>query len=233
MVRDPQRPAPLADGAIVFDDVRFAYDPARPVLDGVSLTVSPGERVAIVGPSGIGKSTLVNLLLRLDDPQAGAIRIGGTDIRDVAQAELHRRIALMSQDTPVFLGSVRDNLLIGDPAADDAACFRALAAARLEGFVRSLPAGLDTWLGEAGRTLSVGQARRLCLARALLSPAPVIVLDEPTSSLDHDTESAFLADLATATRGRTVVMVTHARLPRGAVDRVLKLDGGRLLPAAG
>ncbi|SHO67530.1 ATP-binding cassette, subfamily C, CydC [Pseudoxanthobacter soli DSM 19599] len=232
VVRDPQRPAALPDGAIVFDDVRFAYDPARPVLDGVSLTVSPGERVAIVGPSGIGKSTLVNLLLRLDDPQAGAIRIGGADIRDVAQAELHRRIALMSQDTPVFLGSVRDNLLIGDPAADDAACFRALAAARLEGFVRSLPSGLDTWLGEAGRTLSVGQARRLCLARALLSPAPVIVLDEPTSSLDHETESGFLADLATATQGRTVVMVTHAHLPHGAVDRVLKLDGGRLLPAA-
>ena len=229
-ITDPATPIALHDGEIRFEAVDYGYEPGRKVLDGLSLTLAIGERLAILGPSGEGKSTLVNLLLRLDDVQAGRITIGGTDIRQVAEADLHAHIALMSQDTPVFLGSVRDNLQIGNPVADDAACWQALEGARLGAFVRTLPHGLDSWLGEAGRTLSVGQARRLCLARALLSPAPVIVLDEPTSSLDHETESDFLADLGPATRGRTVLMVTHARLPAGAVDRVLRLEGGRLQP---
>ncbi|WP_334176616.1 thiol reductant ABC exporter subunit CydC [Pseudoxanthobacter sp.] len=227
-ITDPAAPVALGGGEIRFEAVVYGYEAGRRVLDGLDLRLAPGERLAVVGPSGEGKSTLVSLLLRLDDVQGGRITIGGTDIRRVAQADLHAHIALMSQDTPVFLGSVRDNLLIGNAAADDAACWQALEDARLAAFVRTLPQGLDSWLGEAGRTLSVGQARRLCLARALLSPAPVIVLDEPTSSLDHETESAFLADLGPATRGRTVLMVTHARLPAGAVDRVLRLDHGRL-----
>lgn len=181
-----------------------------------------------MGPSGAGKSTLLHLLLRLEDPQAGQVRFGGCDARACAQADWHRRIALLSQDAPVFLGTLRTNLLIGDPDADDAALWRALDAARLGDFVRGLPDGLDTWAGETGSQLSAGQARRLCLARALLSPAAVIVLDEPTAGLDGEAEAAFFTDLAGAVGGRAVVLATHAALPPGAVDRRFVLQGGRL-----
>jgi ATP-binding cassette subfamily C protein CydC len=215
-IQDPPRPVALAeDRAVAFEGVGFGYTSARPVLKGLDLHVSAGERVAIVGPSGCGKSTILHLLLRLDDPQTGTVRVAGQDIRQAAQADLHRRMALLSQDTPVFLGTIRDNLRIGDACADDAALWRALEAARLDRFVRGLPEGLETWLGEAGRTLSAGQTRRLCLARVLLSPATIIALDEPTSGLDRETEADFLADLAVATAGRTVLLVTHARLPDG------------------
>ena len=154
-----------ADGALELDGLRFAYPDGALVLDGVSLRVAPGERVAIQGESGAGKSTLLHLILRLEDPQAGQVRYGGRDARDCAQADWHRRIALLSQDAPVFLGTLRTNLLIGDPSADEAALWRALDAARLGDFVRGLPDGLDAWAGETGSLLSAGQARRLCLAR--------------------------------------------------------------------
>ncbi|MBN9000223.1 MAG: ATP-binding cassette domain-containing protein, partial [Rhizobiales bacterium] len=229
-VPEPKVPAPLpAGGALVADRVRFDVA-GRAVLDGLSLEVAPGERIAIVGESGSGKSTLLSLLIRLADVSSGAIRFGGVDIRDAATAELHAKIALMSQDSPVFIGTIRDNLLIGSPAADDAALYEALGRARLAEFVRGLPWGLDTWLGEAGETLSAGQARRLCLARTLLSAAGILLLDEPTAGLDAETERELLADILAATGGRTVVLATHAALPPGAVDRLLTLAGGRLQP---
>ena len=201
-MRDPDAPAALpADGALELDGLRFAYPDGALVLDGVSLRVAPGERVAIQGESGAGKSTLLHLILRLEDPQAGQVRYGGRDARDCAQADWHRRIALLSQDAPVFLGTLRTNLLIGDPSADEAALWRALDAARLGDFVRGLPDGLDAWAGETGSLLSAGQARRLCLARALLSPARVLVLDEPTAGLDAAAEADFLRDLGRAAQG--------------------------------
>jgi ATP-binding cassette subfamily C protein CydC len=221
---DPAAPRKAADhGVLVFDQVRYGYDADRPVLHGFSLRVEPGERVALVGPSGTGKSTVLQLLLRLTDVQGGAITFDGVDLRDMAQADWHGHVALLAQDAPVFLGTIRDNLRIGDPTADDARCLRMLDHARLGDFVRSLPRGLDTWLGEAGGTLSAGQARRLCLARALLSPAGLIVLDEPTTGLDRDNELAFFADIVHATQGRTVLLVTHAQLPAGTVDRVVRM----------
>lgn len=229
-LRDPGQVHALpAQGELRAQGLRFAY-PGRdqPVLDGVDFVLAPGERVAIVGPSGAGKSTLLHLLLRLEDPQAGAVTLGGCDLRQAAQAEVHRRIALLSQDSPVFLGSLRSNLLIGAPEADEAALWRALESARLADFVRGLPQGLDTWVGEGGAGLSAGQARRLCLARVLLSQAGIILLDEPTAGLDRPNEQAFLADLAQACGARAVVLATHARLPAGAVQRILSLDGGRL-----
>ncbi|WP_112662748.1 thiol reductant ABC exporter subunit CydC [Microvirga flavescens] len=229
-VRDPGVPRSLPRGNDVsFDKVRFSHEPGRLVLNGIDLRVESGERVAILGPSGSGKSTMLGLLLRLMDADNGTISVAGTHIREVPQAALHRRVALLSQNTPVFLGTVRDNLLIGDPGADEADCWRALEVARLDSFVRILPEGLDTWLGESGRTLSAGQARRLCLARVLLSPAAVIALDEPTSGLDRETEQSFLTDLAHATAGRTVLIATHAQLPEGAVDRAYQLEAGRLV----
>ncbi|MGO4707315.1 thiol reductant ABC exporter subunit CydC [Microvirga sp. 2MCAF38] len=231
-VRDPGAPRNLPRGTDVsFENVRFGYDKNRPVLDGLTLRISSGERVALVGPSGSGKSTILSLLLRLMDVDDGLISVAKAHIREVPQAALHRRVALLTQNTPVFLGTIRDNLLLGDPGADEEDCWRALEAARLDSFVRILPEGLDTWLGESGRTLSTGQARRLCLARVLLSPAGIVALDEPTSGLDRETELAFLNDLSSATAGRTLLIATHAQLPDGAVDRIYTLEAGRLVAA--
>jgi ATP-binding cassette subfamily C protein CydC len=231
-VTDPARPLALpAGGDVAFDHVSFAYGPGRPVLDGVSLAVPAGSRVAIVGASGSGKSTLVALLLRLADPTAGTVTVAGTDIRTVRQADLHARVALLSQDAPVFMDTVRANLLVGRPEASDADLWQALARARIADTIRALPGGLDAFLGEGGRTLSAGEGRRLCLARVLLSGASILALDEPTGGLDAETEAVFLADLAGAAAGRTILLVTHARLPAGAVDAVWRIDAGRLARA--
>ncbi|NIX78114.1 thiol reductant ABC exporter subunit CydC [Microvirga terricola] len=228
-VRDVDAPKELPQGgSVTFENVCFGYVPHRPVLDEVNLQVGAGERVALIGASGSGKSTILSLLLRLADAQAGTVRVAGENVAQVVQADLHRRVALLSQDTPVFLGTIRDNLLIGKPDANSEDCRRALTAARLDAFVSTLPDGLETWLGEAGRTLSAGQARRLCLARVLLSQASIIALDEPTSGLDPETERDFLSDLSAATSGRTVLIATHAKLAPGMVERVYRLDNGRL-----
>ena len=222
-------------GDIVFDNVRYAYpgdegqQKGREILKGINLEIGMGERIAIIGRSGAGKSSLLNLLLRFDDPDSGVISFGGVDIRHTPIAQLHQRIAFLTQDAPVFLGTIRSNLFIGNSTATDEQLWRALDSARLGDFVRSLEAGLDTWTGETGRTLSAGQARRLCLARALLSPAQVLVLDEPTQGLDRAAEQAFMADLMTATEGRTVIMVTHAQLVKGTVNRIIKLENGQLI----
>ena len=231
-VRDPLAPARLPGlGTLEIAAAGYAYDSGRPVLADISLTAKPGERIALIGASGSGKSTLLSLIMRLDDVTSGAIRYGGIDIRDATLADLRAHIALLTQDAPVFIGTVRDNLRIGSPFADDATLHAALGNARLDGFVRSLPNGLDTWLGESGATLSAGQARRLCLARTLLSPARVILLDEPTAGLDGETEAEFLGDLLVAVEGRTLILATHAAVDHAAVDRVLRLEGGRLVSA--
>lgn len=226
---DPAQPLPFPEGQkIAFSDVHFSYDSGAPVLNGVTLTIAPGERVAIAGPSGGGKSTLLRLLLRLNEPQCGDIRIGATALHDIASAQVHAHMALLSQDSPVFIDTIRNNLRIARPLADDEAIWSALEAAKLDKFVATLPEGLDTVLGESGRTLSAGQMRRLCLARTLLSDAPIILLDEPTNALDRANELSFFETLAEATKGRTLIMVTHAAIPEGTVDRVLEMRNGRL-----
>jgi len=230
-VEEPRAPARLPHGgALTIDKVSFGYG-ERTVLDEVSLEVREGERVAILGESGSGKSTLLGLIVRLADVGKGSIRLAGLDLRDVATADLRAHVVLLTQDAPVFLGTIRDNLRIGSPFADDATLFTALGNARLDEFVRSLPDGLDTWLGQSGETLSAGQARRLCLARTLLSPAEIVLLDEPTSGLDADMEAEFLGDLIAATEGRTLILATHAVLPDRAIDRVFRLEAGRLSEA--
>lgn len=231
-IRDPGRPVPCPERSpISFENVTFRYGNGEPVLAGLDLTLAPGEHVAIAGVSGVGKSSLLHLLLRLADPETGAIRIGGIDIRDITQRDLHAHVALLSQQSPVFLDTVRNNLLIANPEASDAELYAALAKARLEETVRALPQGFDTVVGETGTTLSAGQARRLCLARTMLSPAPVVLLDEPTAGLDRETETAFLSDMPQVLAGRTVLLATHAQLPEGAVMRQLTLAGGRLEPS--
>lgn len=215
-------------GTLQLQQVSFAWPGSvRPVLHALDLTLAPGERIAISGDSGSGKSTVLALLLRLWDLQAGQLRYAGIDLRHLAQAQWHQRIAWLPQNAPVFAGSVRDNLLIGDAAADDAALWQVLQQVRL-GAWASANDGLDTWVGENGATLSAGQARRLALARALLRDAPILLLDEPTDGLDVDTAHALLVDLAAALGERSLVMITHDALPPGVVQRHYRMREGTL-----
>ncbi len=224
----PGAPLPIPEGfTLSLEGVGYGHDPAHPVLSDIDLVVPEGAVLAITGPSGSGKSTLASLVLRLADPQQGTVRLGGTDLRQLDPDALWRRVALMPQDAPVFLDTIRHNLLIGRADADDAALWQALAAARLESFVRGLPLGLDTPVGEAGQTLSVGQARRLCLARTLLAEAAITVLDEPTSGLDPEAEAAFLAELPALAGGRTMIVITHASIPAG-YGHIVRLKAGRI-----
>jgi ATP-binding cassette subfamily C protein CydC len=228
-VADVARPQPVpAAGEVRFDGVVFAWPgETRRVLDGVDLRIAPGERVAIGGDSGSGKTTLSALLLRLWDPQQGSIRFAGVDLRELAQAQWHRRLAWLPQGAPVFAGSVRDNLRLGAPEADDATLQRVLADVRLDGWLHEV-GGLDVWLGENGATMSAGQARRLALARALLREAPLLVLDEPTEGLDVDTAQALLRDLAQAMGRRSLLLISHDTLPDGVVHVRYRLQEGRL-----
>jgi ATP-binding cassette subfamily C protein CydC len=230
-VVDRARPDAVPYGTdIQVEGVSFTYPGAdRPALQGIDLTIGAGERVAIVGPSGSGKSTLIALLMRFHDTDAGSVRIGGADLRDLAQADHHARLGVLSQGTPILAGTLRDNLLLGSPDADPAAVSRALRIAGLERMVAELPDGLDTWLGEAGVTISGGEGRRVALARVILRDAPILLLDEPTEGLDAETERSVLAALEEVMAGRTVVMITHRPAVTEAMDRVLRIEGGRLV----
>ncbi len=234
LVHEPAVPAAVpAAGTLSLEGVGLRW-PGQPrhVLQDLHLDVPAGCRVAIGGDSGAGKSSLVALLLRLCDPDGGVVRYAGTDVRQLAQDDWHRQIAWLPQDAPVFAGSVRENLCLGAPEADDARLWEVLAQVRLDTLVRGLPRQLDAWLGEHGRTLSAGQARRIALARALLRQAPVLLLDEPTEGLDVDTAHLLLADIARTTAGRTVIVITHDALPVGWADARYQLEGGRLRPVA-
>ena len=205
-VRDgPARPpAPVGGSAIRFDDVAFAYPGARrPALDGVRLAIPAGATAAIVGPSGAGKTTLANLLLRFWDPATGRILIDGVDLREFELDHLRRRISLVSQDTYLFNDTLRANVLLARPDADEAAIERALEQAALAEFVASLPEGLDTRVGERGVQLSGGQRQRVAIARAFLKNAPTLILDEATSHLDAVSEAQVRGALDTLMRDRT------------------------------
>jgi ATP-binding cassette subfamily C protein CydC len=229
-VTEPSWPERLpTGGALRLENVRYSHRPERRLLKGINLDCPPGSRTAIVGESGCGKSTLLDLALRLFEPDSGCVRVAGLSVSAVAQVDLHARVALLSQATPVFLGTIADNLRLGRPDADDDALWDALTRVGLAEFVAGLPEALQSWCGEGGRTLSGGQARRLCLARILLTRAEILLLDEPTSGLDRAAELAFLTTLTEATAGRTVILVTHSVLPAGAVDQTFRLVDGRLI----
>ncbi len=219
---------PSTPAEVRWQQVRFAWSPgARNVLDGIDLTLAPGERIAITGDSGSGKTTLSSLLLRLHDPCGGVLTYGGLPLTGFAQEDWHRQLAWLPQHAPVFAGSVADNLRLGDPQASDDALWTMLERVRLGEWARA-SGGLQGWVGENGATLSAGQARRLALARALLRGAPVLVLDEPTEGLDVDTAHALLSDLPGLLDGRSLLMITHDTLPAGVVDAVYRLQDGRL-----
>ena len=213
-----------------FNGVSFRYAPELPwALENVDLAVPAGRRLAVVGESGAGKSTLVNLLVRFFDPATGLIQIGGADIRKLSEPDLRRAVVVVSQQSHLFSATVRENLHVAEPNADDAALRRALSAARLADVVDHLPDGLDTWIGEAGRLLSAGQARRLAVARAVLRDAPIWVLDEPTEGLDRRTESELVESLLDVTAARTVLWITHRLVGMERLDEVVVMENGRVI----
>jgi len=214
---------------VAFAGVSFRYRPELPpALDQVSIIIPQGRRIAVVGESGAGKSTLAHLLVRFFDPEAGAVRIGGRDIRALSEPDLRRAVVVVSQQSHLFSATVRENLLLAKPDADDTELRSALAAARLADFVDRLPDGLNTWVGEAGKLISAGQARRLTVAQAILRGAPVWVLDEPTEGLDRITEAALVESLLEVTADRTVLWITHRLAGMDRMDGVVVMENGRM-----
>ena len=215
---------------LAFEDVSFGYPGrATPALDGLDLTVEPGEAVALVGASGAGKSTAASLLLRFWDPQAGRLTLDGVDIHELALVDLRSQIALVSQDTHLLHGTVAHNLRLARPDADDDALWQALETAAAADFVHQLPDGLDSIVGERGMRLSGGERQRVAIARALLKDAPVLILDEATSSLDVRSEAVVQAGLERLRQGRTTLVIAHRLSTAASADRIFVLDRGRVV----
>ncbi len=219
---------PPVRGSIVFENVSFAYADRGPVLQGLDLEIAAGETLAITGANGAGKSSLASLLLRFFDPQKGRILIDGHDISGVTLKSLRAHIGLVPQSILLLNGSVRENIAYGQLSPDPRAIEAAAQAARVDAFVRTLPHGYDTLVGEAGVKLSGGQQQRIALARALLADPPILILDEATSMFDPAGEAEFLALTEDIFRERTVLMITHRPASLALADRVVRLEGGRI-----
>lgn len=216
-------------GDVRFEQVQFHYRPDVPVLKSLSLSVPAGERVALVGPSGAGKSTLLKLLMRFYDVKEGAVLIDGTDIRDLPLAYVRQQIGFVQQEPFLFNGTVRDNILYGDLSASQDRLEAAAMAARAHEFIAALPEGYDTWIGERGVKLSVGQKQRVSIARALLKDPPIVIFDEATSNIDTETEVKIREALNELTKGRTTFIIAHRLSTLHDVDRILVIDRGRLV----
>ena len=237
-VRPPPNPVPLPapvpgrpTGRLAFERVRLHYPsrPDRPALDDVTLRVEPGETVALVGPSGAGKTTLFQLALRFRDPDSGRVTLDGIDLRRADPAALRARIGLVPQDPVIFGADVRDNIRYGRPDATEAEIRAAAEAADAAGFIEAMPQGYATFLGEKGVRLSGGQRQRIAIARALLRDPPLLLLDEATSALDAESEAAVQAALARLSRGRAVLVIAHRLATVRRADRIIVMEAGRVV----
>jgi thiol reductant ABC exporter CydC subunit len=231
VVHDPASPSPVPrDYSLRVEGVRFRYEPDEPLaLDGVSFVLPQGGRLAVVGPSGAGKSTLVNLLLRFWAYQEGRILLGRYELDEYHQEDLRRMIGVVSQHTHLFNATIRENLLLARPDAGDADLVQAAKGAQIHDFIRLLPQGYDTWIGEQGLRLSGGQRQRLAIARALLKDAPILILDEATANLDSLTERDVMAAIHALMSGRTTLIITHRLVGLEVADEILVLQAGRVV----
>jgi ATP-binding cassette subfamily B protein len=233
-IKSPENPVPLPDtrdGRIRFDNVSFHYPsrPAMPALQNFSLEIEPGEKVAFVGPSGAGKSTTFQLLLRFYDPQTGRILVDGVDIAAASPTDVRHRIGIVPQETVIFGASARDNIRFGRPEATDEKIEAAARAAAAHEFIRQLPQGYDTYLGERGTRLSGGQKQRIAIARAILKDAPILLLDEATSSLDAESERLVQEALEYLEKDRTTIVIAHRLATVLEADRIVVMDEGRIV----
>jgi ATP-binding cassette subfamily B protein len=224
--RPGAKPLQVRAATIRFEDVRFAYEPARLILKGLSLEVPAGRTVAIVGPSGAGKSTVSRLIFRFYEVTGGRITIDGQDIRDVTQASLRHAIGMVPQDTVLFNDTVRYNIRYGRWDASDADIEAAARLAQIDGFIRLMPKGYDTEVGERGLKLSGGEKQRVAIARTMLKAPPILVLDEATSALDSFTEREIQSALERVSRGRTTIVIAHRLSTVVNADEILVLDKG-------
>jgi ATP-binding cassette subfamily B protein len=231
----PANPTPLplpAQGRLRFENVSFRY-PTRPevsALDGFSLELRPNERLAVVGPSGAGKTTIFQLAQRFYDPQSGRVLLDGVDLKDADPADVRQRIAMVPQEVVIFASSARDNLRYGNWDATEDEIWAAARDANAESFLRALPQGLDTFMGEGGARLSGGQRQRIAIARALLRrDAPLLLLDEATSALDAESEAAVHDALERLMADRTTIVIAHRLATVRAADRIVVMDKGRIV----
>ncbi|WP_104019438.1 ABC transporter transmembrane domain-containing protein [Roseovarius nitratireducens] len=233
-VRDPAAPVPVPQpvrGAIAFEGVRFAYParPETPALDDFSLSIKPGETVALVGPSGAGKTSVIQLILRFYDPEEGRITLDGVALAEMARHEFRQALALVPQEPAIFAASARENIRFGRPEASDAEIEAAARAAHADDFIARLPQGYDTYLGERGVMLSGGQKQRIAIARAILRDAPVLLLDEATSALDAESERAVQTAVEGMAETRTTIIVAHRLATVKKADRIVVMDQGRIV----
>jgi ATP-binding cassette subfamily B protein/subfamily B ATP-binding cassette protein MsbA len=232
-VPEPIHPVPVparVQGLLQFEDVHFAYSPDRPILQGISVSLHPGEIVALVGPTGAGKSTLVSLIPRLHDCRQGRVLLDGVDVRHWAIRDLRAQVSMVLQEPFLLPLSVRENIAYGKPAASFDEIQSAAIQARADGFIRALPQGYETVLGERGITLSGGERQRIAIARAFLKDAPILILDEATAALDTESEAAVMAAIADLTRGRTTILIAHRPSSARRASRIVALREGRLAP---
>lgn len=215
-------------GDIEFKDLTFSYHGRSPVYEGLSLAIKPGETLGIVGSTGAGKTTLMNLLMRLHDPQSGHVRLDGVDVKDLTLNCLRGSIALVSQNTTLFPGSVRENILYGRPDANQEELINSAEVAEAIEFIESLPDGWETDVGEDGHRLSGGQRQRLAIARAVLKDAPILVLDEATSNVDNETEAALQRSIEKLSINRTTIIIAHRLSTVRNADRIAVLDNGKI-----
>lgn len=237
LLEQPDRPADPADarvlthaqGAVTFSDVSFSYDPARPLIDHCQLQIQPGQRVAIVGPTGCGKTTLMNLLMRFYDVTGGSLQIDGTDVRAITRDSLRENFGMVLQDTWLCTGTIRDNIRMGKPNASEEEVIAAAKAAHAHGFIRRLPNGYDTAVSDKMGGLSQGQRQLLCIARVMLILPPMLILDEATSSIDTRTEQKIQSAFQTMMRGRTSFIVAHRLSTIQEADVILVMRDGNII----